>query len=717
MRVISLDTETSGVDFRHGARPFFVTTCIDAGEVRYWEWGVDPLTRQPEIPEPDIDEIAELVSIEQPLVLQNAKFDALALSHVSPLFHDWPWHRTEDTLIAGHLLASALPHNLTDMVLQYLGEDIQHFEDAVEVATKAGRKMVQQARLRVKRAREKGAEPDGEDEALAEWQIAEAGRADMPSAQSSKAEGKDRVWKFDMWLPRALWLRYPAVREEHPEWETVLRDYANADSEHTMALWQVMLRELQKRGLEAIYRERMKVISVVHKMKQTGVTVNRKRLNELRDAYTIDSAAMGDRCVKIADCCGYDLSLPKSGNNGSLLKFCFEPEGLGLPTVVWTDKGNPSLDKDAFTIYGAILDPRTRQGKFIESLARKRKRDTTVQYMNSYERFMLGEGDWGVLYPDLNPTGTTTLRFSSSNPNGQNISKKPDPSGNSIKYIFGPPPGFEWWSFDYENIELRIPAYESGEKGLIDLFERSKEPPFYGSEHLLNFSIVYRDIWERLLKKHGQEGVGAEVKKLEEYGWCKNGDFAIGYGAGRATADRAFHRLGHDLLKSKFAKKEALNTKYVQMAKRLGYVETLPDKTVDPTRGYPIMCSRSQWGDISPTIPLNYHVQSTAMWCTMKAMIRCQAALDEWNRKEPDRYAIVLQVHDEIVFQLPARGAGNLDKVAVLRRLMEQSGDDIGVPLSVAAKYHPNNWCEDVKCLTPVNRSLSGLSKKNYAAS
>jgi DNA polymerase I-like protein with 3'-5' exonuclease and polymerase domains len=303
---------------------------------------------------------------------------------------------------------------------------------------------------------------------------------------------------------------------------------------------------------------------------------------------------------------------------------------------------------------------------------------------------------WMILRPQLNPTGTDTLRCSSNNPNEQNISRQ---EGFNLRQCFGPSPGREWWSFDAKNLELRIPAYECGEKELIDLFERADEPPYYGSEHLLNFSVVYDDLWYEALRDHGIEEAGPWIKDHSPwYRRCKAGDFAVGYGAFGETADRAFGRPGSRAkLMARFAKKESLNREQIAFAESHGYVETIPDEEVCPERGYPLLCSRSEWGRISPTIPLNYHVQGTAMWWMMRAMVK----VDEYLRTLPGDPFITLQVHDELVLDFPV-GKGkkphltNLPRVRKIASLMESCGQAIGVSTPVSIEYHSQGWDEGI---------------------
>jgi len=313
--------------------------------------------------------------------------------------------------------------------------------------------------------------------------------------------------------------------------------------------------------------------------------------------------------------------------------------------------------------------------------------------MEGYIRFWLPldsdqDTGWYRLHPSLNPTGTDTLRWSSSNPNEQNISKQ---EGFNLRHCFGPAPGREWWSLDAKNIELRIPAYEAGETEMVDLFERSDEPPYYGSYHMLIFNALHPDKFAKY---------GMECKQRygsSWYQWTKNGNFAVQYGAVEAsgTADRAYHIPGaQHRIQERFSKVANLNAKMIKFATQHGYVETMPDLTVDPTRGYPLLCTLSQWGEVLPTVPLNYHVQGTAMWWMMKAMLRCQEYLDTL----PGCY-MVMQIHDELVFDFP-QGKGlqpwrtNMPRIRRIKSLMEESGKDLGIPTPVSLEYHPITWSE-----------------------
>lgn len=674
--MIALDTETTGLDFWHGCRPFFVSTCYEDGTQKYWEWDVDPLTRIVQIPEDDIDEIQDLLdrveSNNGVLVLQNPGFDVHALRTVGVT--RFPWGRVRDTLLAGHLLRSNGLHNLTDMVLEYLGEDIEPYEVSVKESVNEARRLV----------RTKGFIEDH-----GEWRIGSVDDPEIPSGGS---------WRSDYWLPRAV-ARRLGYSDDHPWW-TVLKDYANADTSSTLALWKVQESLIEKKDLGKIYSERLKCLPIAYRMESNGVTVSESRTDDIQSRYRSESDRMGRVLVESARGLGYDLTLPKNGINNSLRGFLFGV--LDLPKIYdrKSKTAAPTLNRTAIDVYLGTL-PEGPSLEFVRTLVEKRSRDTAVAYLDGYRRFWRPTDDqgWSVLHPRLNPTGTDTLRWSSSNPNEQNISKR---EGFNLKYVFGPAPGREWWSLDAKNIELRIPAYLSGEPGLVELFDRPDDPPFYGSQHLLNFSIVYPDLWRSAVGRVGIDKAGPWVKKEYESTWyrsAKIGGLGMQYGAQRETSDRAFRKPGSfDRIKSQFDRLESLNQRCIRTANETGYVETVPDRTVDPDRGYPLYCAKGEYGRVSPTVPLNYVIQGTATWWIMKAMIRVQSQLDEWNSEDgADIWRMVLQVHDEIVLDFP-KGRGseswrtNLPRIRKIRYLMEEGGRDIGIPTPVGIEYALGDW-------------------------
>lgn len=666
-KILALDTECGGLDLAHGVLPFFVTACDDKGNQLFWEWDVDPITRKPVIPDGDLEDIRKLVASAKVMVGMNSRFDAKALRKVGV---EWPWDITQDCLIAGHLLNSSEPHDLGSMSVNYLGKDISHYEDELEKAVRKARSI----------ARSK----------LKDWRIAKAGDPTMPSirtgskSQKSKGVEQGSTWRADYWLPRAV-AREMGYADDH-SWHTVLAEYANMDSITTLELWMAQEAELKRRDLWAIYRERMKLLPILQGMEERGVGYSESRTKELKKRLQSESGRSSRLCLSLAKstCPHIPLeSLPVNGRSNALNDVVFN--GFKLESPKKTDKGMPSMDKHVMEHWSLTLDRSSKEFHFIKNLNGYRKRQTALGYIASYEKFAVGD----TIYSTLNPTGTNTLRFSSANPNSQQISKQEDAN---TRYCFGPREGREWWALDFENLELRIPAYESGEESMIELFEKPNDPPFFGSYHLLNASILYADLFWPLADKKG-----AFKEKYEKtwYHYVKSFNFSVQYGAmlGSGTADRAAHKEGAQaMVMNNLKKVTALTNQMIDMANRRGYVETIPDRTVDPSRGYPVYFQRTPWGRVSPTLPFSYHVQSTAMWCTIKAMIRCQEQIDRWNADSNSPCHIVAQVHDELVFDFPKGGANNLDRVKVLKGLMEKSGDDIGVPLSVAISYHPVSW-------------------------
>ncbi len=266
----------------------------------------------------------------------------------------------------------------------------------------------------------------------------------------------------------------------------------------------------------------------------------------------------------------------------------------------------------------------------------------------------------------------------------------------SARNCFGPAPGREWWSLDFESIEKRIPAYECMEPALVEIFENPNSPPYWGSDHNLLCSLLWPQLYNPIAHIKG------EFKKryINEYKRGKNTNFAKQYGAGKRKVDTtAGVRGAYDLIDRGMPLLAELQAKYLRLAKKTGVVETLPDRSIDPTRGYPILASRTEDGSVLSTTPFNYHVSGTACWCKNTALIRCSAQCTEWRAFGFDAH-IPLEIHDEILFDFP-RGQtiqSNLPKALILKELMEQSGRDLvpSIPTPVSVEYHAKSWAEGV---------------------
>ena len=174
------------------------------------------------------------------------------------------------------------------------------------------------------------------------------------------------------------------------------------------------------------------------------------------------------------------------------------------------------------------------------------------------------------------------------------------------------------------------------------------------------------------------------------------------YNCGEKKGDATARKVGaFKLVKNRLANLEALNQYYINFAEEHGYVETFADSWVDPDRGYPIKCKVTEEGNVLSTVPLNYSIQGTAMWCTGVAMVAVENFLVDLRKKNGWDGRQIIQVHDEVVVDLPKRAcpiknkkASNYYLVKEIQRLMEQSGIRVGINLPVNIELHSSHWAE-----------------------
>ncbi len=237
----------------------------------------------------------------------------------------------------------------------------------------------------------------------------------------------------------------------------------------------------------------------------------------------------------------------------------------------------------------------------------------------------------GRVHTSFNQTVTATGRLSSSDPNLQNIPIRTE-LGQEIRKAFISQPGWKIVSLDYSQIELRLAAHLSGDKRMIDTFERNLDIHTSTAAAINNVKI------EDVTKKMRQEAKAINFGILYgqgPYGLAQNTDMPL---------NRAKEFIEHyfDLYKNIRTYTEDM----VAFARKNGYVETLfgrrrylPEITsqVAPVRA------------AAERMAVNTPLQGTNADMIKKAMILTQNLIDE---KYSESVKMIIQVHDELVFEM-----------------------------------------------------------------
>ncbi|MDH5328803.1 MAG: DNA polymerase, partial [Aquincola sp.] len=261
-----------------------------------------------------------------------------------------------------------------------------------------------------------------------------------------------------------------------------------------------------------------------------------------------------------------------------------------------------------------------------------------------------------------------TGRLASNDPNLQNIPIR-TPEGRRIREAFIAPPGHVIASADYSQIELRIMAHISGDEGLTRAFSQGQDV------HRATASEVF--------------GVPLEAVSSEQRRYAKTINFGLIYGMGAFGLSQALgieQKAAKDYIEryfSRFAGVKRYMDETRARAAEQGYVETWFGRRIYLPE---IKGGSGPRRAGAERQAINAPMQGTAADLIKLAMIAVQGALDS----EQKRTAIVMQVHDELVFEVPN---GEVEWVrAEVPRLMAGVAD-FHVPL-VADVGLGHNWDE-----------------------
>jgi DNA polymerase-1 len=400
------------------------------------------------------------------------------------------------------------------------------------------------------------------------------------------------------------------------------------------------------------------LIPIVRKMNEDGVFVDATALKALAKEYTMELGKIGGRIFAAA---GHEFNINS-------------PKQLG---VVLYDELKIVPEKQKKTATGARTTREEELAKLADGnpivadiLSYRELQKLLSTYIEKMPALIAADGR---LHAKFLQAGTTTGRMASESPNLQNIPIKTE-YGRRIREAFAAERGNVLVSIDYSQIELRIAAGLSGDKKLLRVFKDG------GDIHTAVASEVF--------------GVPPENVDREMRRRAKVINFGILYGMGvnalRAnlgagvSRDESAQYLS-DYFKNFSGLREWIDKTKFEAAKN-GYTETLFGRR----RYFPGFKS-SLPGIVAQAerMAVNAPIQGTQADIIKRAMIDADVLIEknQWRKK----VRLVLQVHDELVYEIPEKGAE--DVARTLRTVMEDAAPIeqlANVPIIAEASVGPN---------------------------
>ncbi len=439
--------------------------------------------------------------------------------------------------------------------------------------------------------------------------------------------------------------------------------YAAEDADVALRLHQTLWPKLHNTGrLAQVYKElEQPLIAVLYRMERTGVLIDAPRLREHSQVLAVRLAELEREAH---ECAGEEFNL---GSPAQLQRILYEKQGL--PITSRTPKGQPSTAEEVLQELAEDY-PLPRIIMRHRSLSKLRSTYTERLPRQIHPRT-------GRVHTSYHQAVAQTGRLSSSDPNLQNIPIRTE-EGRRIRQAFIAPPGHVLIAADYSQIELRIMAHLSSDPGLLAAFAQGADV------HRATAAEVFGLAPETVSKDQRRAAKAINFGLI--YGMSAFG-LAKQLGITRATAQAYITTYF-----TRYPGVKAYMDSTRAQAAHQGYVETvfgrrlyLPD----------IAARNAQRRQYAERTAINAPMQGSAADIIKKAMI----AIDRWLQTEypaifPQAQGaarMIMQVHDELVFEVPEDDAERLRDE--LRQRMTEEIFPLRVPLEVEVGIG-RNWDE-----------------------
>ena len=410
-------------------------------------------------------------------------------------------------------------------------------------------------------------------------------------------------------------------------------------------LWAMAPRALAEVGLASLYEDiERPLIGVLAEMERHGIRIDQVRLGEFSRELEVHLERTTREIFGLA---GEEFNI---GSPKQLAYILFEK--LKLPPVKKTKTGY-STDAD---VLEQLALGHELPARIIEHRTLAKLKSTYADALP-----MLVNPTTGRLHTSFNQLVAATGRLSSSNPNLQNIPVRTE-LGRRIRAAFVPDAGWRFVAADYSQIELRILAHVSGEESLIEAFRRGEDI------HARTASEVF--------------GVALDAVTPEQRDIAKTTNFSVIYGVTAFGLSRGLDmstKQAQEFLDRFFArhpKVKAYLGRTVAEGRERGFVATLLGRR----RYLPELRSGNpNLRGFGERMATNAPIQGTAADLVKIAMVRMARELHAHGLES----RMLLQVHDELLFEAPAAEVGRLQALAT--EVME-SAVALDVPLKVDVK-------------------------------
>lgn len=442
--------------------------------------------------------------------------------------------------------------------------------------------------------------------------------------------------------------------------------YAYMDAKYTWLLWKRLFPLIEKAELTGVFDLERQVLAVLLDMGTTGAPVDVNALETLKEELSAELVRIEGDIYRHA---GVKFNIGSVPQKQKMLYGPKSEGGQGLKPTKHTDKGAPSTDAEALEAH--------KGNPLVDSLL---EYQVISKILGTYVLGYLGDGEKkpcriydGRIHSDLVQYGTVTGRFSSREPNLQNIPRPeedPNALGTKIRGLFVSPPGYKMVVADYGQIEMVLLAHFCGGGALYEGIHGGLDPHSATAARLIGMDVA--EFIKR--KKEGDPAIKAARQV------AKGINFAVVYGAG---PDKVASM-------AKISLKEA--KRFLEIHQReFPEVYRLKEQIISTckTRRPPHIRTMSGRKRRLPTIfaedrglrgqaerqAVNSLIQGSAADLIKRAMIRLNESL-------PDDMQMILSVHDELVTLTPEDRAEEC--VALVREAMLGEGIQslVKVPLS-----------------------------------